>query len=493
MSKQVLLNKCILILVFCVSTFQIVWFSNYVETTKSMTDFFNKFKNSRVSSISNSNIHKIQSSLDWLGRISDEVLAKLSHPHLGAKHPNGTLGMIVNPSPSRLHPLDLTNMNVDNPSLYMINKKILCHPKAKNNHQIDTNKDEEEWGIEGEGGNKILQKVKLGLENSQEFIKTQRETFTSTVEKKSAPFVGKKCRNDKLGPGKPRAKPSRILCMVYAVHLPPEYENSNLRAVAGTWGQKCDGFFAGSNYTDHSVGSINLVHQGKEDYGNMWQKVRSMWSYAYDHFKEEYDFFHISGDDVYLAVDNLRAYVDGPEMNLIENGYCDRFTKDTVFNYNPRPVILGRPYYRSAPGDKAKLVISGGPGYTLNRAALEVLVEQGFPTLFQDLEDPREDIYIASTFYRKGIWITDTDDALGQRRYGESAETEWKFKGNGPHNPEIVSKKFGSKNLHGIDGISEQFISFHLKDDKGMLEDQGLTITDQIYRYHTFLYGGCDD
>ena len=48
--------------------------------------------------------------------------------------------------------------------------------------------------------------------------------------------------------------------------------------VVNTWGKDRDGFFAASNATGLSIGAINLTHKGPEAYGNMWQKVRSMWA-----------------------------------------------------------------------------------------------------------------------------------------------------------------------------------------------------------------------
>ena len=65
--------------------------------------------------------------------------------------------------------------------------------------------------------------------------------------------------------------------------------------------------------TDLSVGAINLLHKGPEAYANMWRKVRSMWAYAYDHYLEDYDYFHISGDDSFVVVDNMKAFLNGDQ------------------------------------------------------------------------------------------------------------------------------------------------------------------------------------
>jgi hypothetical protein len=133
----------------------------------------------------------------WRGMSKD-------YPHWrGARHPNGTEGMLVDPSPNRLATLDRT--------------KIQCSPTKG-------------AGIEGEGGYKVLQKVKAENPN---IVKT--------------------------GP--------RILCLVYSVDLPPNGVNddvanhANLRSIATTWGSKCDGFIGASNSTNHSIGAIDLLHK----------------------------------------------------------------------------------------------------------------------------------------------------------------------------------------------------------------------------------------
>jgi glycoprotein-N-acetylgalactosamine 3-beta-galactosyltransferase len=53
-----------------------------------------------------------------------------------------------------------------------------------------------------------------------------------------------------------------------------------------------------STKTDVALGTVNIVHEGPEAYNNIWQKVRSMWSYIYDNYYTEYDYFHIGGDDL---------------------------------------------------------------------------------------------------------------------------------------------------------------------------------------------------
>jgi len=54
---------------------------------------------------------------------------------------------------------------------------------------------------------------------------------------------------------------------------------------------KCDGFMVASNKTDVALGTVDIPHEGPEEYNNIWQKVRSMWSYVYDNYYEKYDWY----------------------------------------------------------------------------------------------------------------------------------------------------------------------------------------------------------
>ena len=44
---------------------------------------------------------------------------------------------------------------------------------------------------------------------------------------------------------------------------------------------------AASTKTDVALGTVLIPHEGPEEYDNMWQKVRSIWSYVYDHYYEK--------------------------------------------------------------------------------------------------------------------------------------------------------------------------------------------------------------
>jgi hypothetical protein len=389
--------------------------------------------------------------------------------HLGARHPNGTVGMIVNPSTQRLKPINY------NDYLLLYHEKDIC--------TSGTN-----VGSEGEGGHEVLEKIKHGIHASSTFLNYQQQvilnltntTIISSNLSATVPVIG--LHNTIMTA---RAKRSRILCLIYTVHYPPSYVNPNLKAQAETWGAECDGFIAASNYTDHATGSIDL-----ESYSNMWQKVRSMWAYVYDHYREEYDYFHIGGDDTYVVVENLRAYIDGPEVIRLEDGYQDAFASKTtppwiLQKMGPRPLLLGSPFLF-----RDKLIVDGGPGYTLNRAAVVLLVEKHLPSFLPDAVDSREDVFVASI-----LNISNTRDSNQSRRNGGSAETIFHSTVDRPGpGPQLVGRvaKMYNFSLDGPNSVSEQFIAFHLKDDKMMLRKMNLTIADQIYRYHAFFHDWCN-
>ena len=208
----------------------------------------------------------------WLGKIRRPDGAPLTHPYMGARHKNGSVGLLVNPSPSRLQFVDITKVSnvicstapssteVKQPTAtnrshllqfksieycgdikwldtqltcnervqYLVSKKHMSQRDAKTS-LLETNEcscsslpaDHKEslfqYGIEGKGGRRVLEKVRVA----------HHDESIEKVDKRSK-----------------RSRPSRILCLVYSVHLPSNGKNdqianhANLRAIAQTWGQK---------------------------------------------------------------------------------------------------------------------------------------------------------------------------------------------------------------------------------------------------------------
>jgi glycoprotein-N-acetylgalactosamine 3-beta-galactosyltransferase len=102
-----------------------------------------------------------------------------------------------------------------------------------------------------------------------------------------------------------------------------------------------------------------------------------MWSYIYDNYYEKYDWFHIGGDDLFLIIENLRFYLESEEIKTAANGgeYLPDGTETAQ-----TPLLLGRRF--AYMGDLNDIFDSGGSGYTMNKAALKLLVTEGFVNYF---------------------------------------------------------------------------------------------------------------
>lgn len=331
-------------------------------------------------------------------------------------------------------------------------------------------------GSEGEEGFKVLDKVRKGV------IKSKNE-------------------GDK--------NETRILCMVYTHSERKDF----MEAITNTWGTQCDGFFFASNVTDSRMGSIDIPHLGRESYDNMWQKIRSTWDYAFRNFLDSFDYFHICGDDAYLVVDNLRAYVNSPEIAALLSGEKKVAWHETMegeegwdFEKFPdRPLLLSQAShtrsgsYNTFPG--------GGSGYTLNRAALKMLGEDVLPTCRVGLQNSEEDLNIGYCFMNmpkmlygmsSSIVTADTRDSTGAFRYHmQSAQFQGNlgFGASAPWSPQLLEEFFQFQTLSGVDGASEQSIAFHLRGEKSKRNEVFVPDPEQIlnrmYRYHAILNSAC--
>lgn len=60
----------------------------------------------------------------------------------------------------------------------------------------------------------------------------------------------------------------RIMCISFTLK---KYHDTAVENVRRTWGQKCDGYIAMSDFTDPEIPSVDIKHDGEEAYENMWQ------------------------------------------------------------------------------------------------------------------------------------------------------------------------------------------------------------------------------
>lgn len=137
-----------------------------------------------------------------------------------------------------------------------------------------------------------------------------------------------------------------------------------------------------------------------------------MWSYIYDYYYEDYDWFHIGGDDLFLIVENLRKYLESEEIRTASNGGIFLPTGDET---KQTPLLLGRRF--AYQGDRNNIFDSGGSGYTMNKAAFKLLVTEGFPNYFPHAHTFSEDTMVSKIFKKMGVLPYDTKDGNGSERY----------------------------------------------------------------------------
>jgi hypothetical protein len=191
-------------------------------------------------------------------------------------------------------------------------------------------------------------------------------------------------------------KSPRILCAIYT-HA---HNRDMARTAALTWGYKCDGFLAFSTETIRAFGMVDLVHPGVESLENMWQKTRSIWVYIHEHYLDDYDYFHLGGDDHFVIVENLRRF-----LSLVDA----RTTRARV------ALLLGQ--WVLPPGG-SEPQITGEAGYTLNRASVKRFVAEIVPACEARTVAKREDRILSECFRRIGVFPGDTrDEETGEQQY----------------------------------------------------------------------------
>lgn len=255
------------------------------------------------------------------------------------------------------------------------------------------------------------------------------------------------------------SQPTRILCMVYTM---ADAHAGRIRAMRETWAGRCDGFLAFSTESDPRIPAISLPHEGAEAYGNMWQKVRSIWRFVGEHYADEFDYFFLGGDDLFVIPENLRSY-----LSTLESSDEDHFVGRRFKGY-------GQSNYFN----------SGGAGYALSRGLLKryysVLDDKGCaPHATTSMEDVNTAACLRNVL---GVGLTDTRDAQGRERFHPFAPgTHYTYKPTHDKNMgwyEDYNKEWGIK--LGADCCAPDSVSFHYIKKAPMVR--------HIYK---LLYDGC--
>ncbi len=215
------------------------------------------------------------------------------------------------------------------------------------------------------------------------------------------------------------SRPLRLLCAMYT-YTPRQ---DRVRMAALTWGLQCDGFIAFTNCTSSStltkstplpnnnntlLGIISIPQIGIESYDNMWQKTRAIWHYIYTHYRDDYDYIHLSGDDIYLLVPNLKHFLHTLEERQ----------SDLSFSTASVEVFAGQ-WVRQ----KNRPYVGGGPGYTISRSVLHQYIQFAYDDCYPNVTASAEDHYFSLCLQKyTNISLTDTRDVdSGEQTYHDVA------------------------------------------------------------------------
>ncbi len=168
----------------------------------------------------------------------------------------------------------------------------------------------------------------------------------------------------------PESKDVKIFCAVYT----HPQKNNETEAIRETWGKRCDGFMAASTETIHNFATVNLPHQGpfEGQYKGIWQRVRSIVAYFHSNFIDDYDYLYLCGDDTYVILENLKAFLASPKV--VEHATTYFYTgARTVPNWGV-----------NNEHDPSFFFMGGGAGYILNQNLVRAIVEHVLPNCHDD-------------------------------------------------------------------------------------------------------------
>jgi hypothetical protein len=394
------------------------------------------------------------------------------HPHAGARYPNGSWGYVVDVTRVRRWMLEQYSKDHHNLHDTVATRTGQNHalppppfwylPMTAGSEMETLCNVPPKLGSEKRAGwrllaNKIvLEGGKINQSSSQLFRDSGQPSDSTSQE----------TRQKERQSTPPMPHQSKLLCVVYTY----EKKHAHVRAIAETWGWRCDGFFAASTQTiedptNVGYGAVDLPHEGLERYQNMWRKSRSIWAYIHDYFLSDFDYFYLSGDDTHVIVENLRRLLDDlPKPQAQE-----------------QPLYLG--HFIPQLGLKSGYFCGGGPGYVLNRQAVRILVQTLLPVCHVHTQVSAEDRLVGECFDSVGIVGNHSVDAYGAQRFhgmhpnfiasyaGDSKpffQTMYKFWGD----------LYGYKT--GMDLVSNHTVSFHLIRSPEMMK-----------RHHAIIYKSC--
>jgi hypothetical protein len=234
-------------------------------------------------------------------------------------------------------------------------------------------------------------------------------------------FHGHKKVLDMIQVAKPLPNPPKILCFLMT-HS--GNHATRIQSVMNTWGRKCTKLVLASNATDANIVGADLVHmQSKATWKHLWTKLQETLVYISTHYREEYDWFLKIDDDTYLIFENLQAYLQslppttkeqplllGRLFGLKIPQFKDALKSDRYF--------FQRLKKKYAMGSNFTFLFpSGGAGYVMTRAYLQVLVESFKEDTVLRGTPPEDVALAATTLYSHQVQPEGTRDEFGRQRF----------------------------------------------------------------------------
>jgi len=232
-----------------------------------------------------------------------------------------------------------------------------------------------------------------------------------------------------------------------------------------------------SDLTDLDLPALNVPHEGKEEYDNIWQKVRSIWLLVYQRHYEEFDWFYIGGDDLYVVVENLRVFLHSRNITDAATSLPNKEEKGGISGGvgvgglpHQRPLFLGRRFAQG--GNPNTMFNSGGAGYLLNKASLKLLASNALdnPLCQPHLHGFWEDVQVASCLKKTaGVLPFDTRDYQGRERFHPFTPGSHLTYRISPKNPDWYAK-YSVELKEGLDCCSDASVAFHYVKETLMLK-----------------------
>jgi len=260
----------------------------------------------------------------------------------------------------------------------------------------------------------------------------------------------------------------KLFCSIYTYSGSVHYTD----VVSETWGKKCDGMLFASDKSNSTTGHMQLPSASRHGYrySSMIQRMRTMFAYLYDNFLDDYDFFHFSGDDTYLLVENLKELLASDKVKEWEVVPDQYFIGGFWLNW------------RGVKFPKGQFYLGGGSGYTLSRKALKAHVEGPLQTCNVTTDNAMEDIFFTKCIFQQlTTKFFDTRDEFGAHRYHQNnitVHSTWPDtdKNYGlwtravlPQSLKYVEEEFGFPYVVKEKYISNSSVAFHRHSDPWQL------------------------